>query len=258
MSKHIVSFNDVSMHFSGVKAIDNLSFSVEKDQIFGIIGPNGAGKTTVFNVLSGIYIPSGGEVCYHEKIINRLPPHKITASGIARTFQNIRLFEKQSVLDNLKIGRYSQIRYGLLDVFLDSRKKNREEKTITLDCLEILDFLGLAEKAAVKAGSLPYGEQRRVEIARALSCKPEILLLDEPAAGMNPAEIDALNELIVKIRKHFSLTILLVEHQMRLVMEISDEILVMNFGKKIALGDPVSIRNNNDVLEAYLGRANKK
>ena len=258
MSNTIIAFNDVSMYFSGVKAIDNLSFSIEKDQIFGIIGPNGAGKTTVFNVLSGIYIPSSGVVSYHEKPINRLPPHKITASGIARTFQNIRLFEKQSVLDNLKIARYSQIRYGLWDVFLDSRKKNKEEDAITADCLEILDFLGLAGKSAVKAGSLPYGEQRRVEIARALSCKPKVLLLDEPAAGMNPAEIDALNELIVNIRKHFSLTILLVEHQMRLVMGISDEILVMNFGRKIALGDPVSIRNNNDVLEAYLGRVNVK
>ena len=254
MSENIVSFNNVSMFFGGVKAIDSLSFSVEKDQIFGIIGPNGAGKTTVFNVLSGMYIPTSGEVRYREKTINRLPPHIVTASGIARTFQNIKLFEQQSVLENLKVARYSQIRYGLLDVFLNSRKKIREEEEIDADCLEILKFLNLADKAAVKAGSLPYGEQRRVEIARALSCKPEVLLLDEPAAGMNHFEIDALNELIVNIRKHFSLTILLVEHQMRLVMGISNEIMVMNFGKKMALGDPVSIRNNDDVLEAYLGK----
>ena len=248
MSEQIVSFNDVSMHFSVVKAIDNLTFSVAKNQIFSIIGPNGAGKTTVFNVLSGMYIPTGGEVRYHEKVLNRLPPHKITSSGIARTFQNIKLFEKQSVLDNLKVARYSQIRYGLLDVFLDTPAKKREEKAITGDCLAILDFLGLADKASAKAGSLPYGEQRRVEIARALSCKPEVLLLDEPAAGMNPAEVDTLNALIADIRKRFSLTILLVEHQMRLVMEISDEIMVMNFGRKMVSGDPVSIRNNNDVL----------
>jgi branched-chain amino acid transport system ATP-binding protein len=250
----ILSFKDVAMHFGGVKAIDGLSFSVEKGRIFGIIGPNGAGKTTVFNVLSGMYIPTEGEVRYRDKLINRLPPHVVAAGGIARTFQNIRLFEQQTVLDNLKVARYSQIRYGLPDVFLNSSKKRREEDALDADCYGILDFLGLETRAALKAGSLPYGEQRKVEIARALSCKPELMLLDEPAAGMNPAEIDELNRLILGIRDHFNLTILLVEHQMRLVMEICDEIMVMNFGKKMALGDPASIRNNDEVLEAYLGK----
>ncbi|MDR0362936.1 MAG: ABC transporter ATP-binding protein [Planctomycetota bacterium] len=254
MSAPVASFDNVSMHFGGLKAIDGLSFSVAKGKIVGIIGPNGAGKTTVFNVLSGVYTPTAGEIRFNGQLINALRPHVITGRGVARTFQNIRLFERQSVLDNLRAACCAHIKYGILDVMLSTGRMHREEREIETGCMDILSFLGLADKAGVKAGALSYGDQRRVEIARALACKPELLLLDEPAAGMNPAEMDLLNELIVRVRDHYTLTILLVEHQMRLVMGICDEILAINFGRKMAMGVPAEIRSNEQVLEAYLGK----
>lgn len=254
MSAPVVAFDNISMHFGGLKAIDELSFSVAKGKIVGIIGPNGAGKTTVFNVLTGVYTPTAGEMLFKGQRLNELPPHVITSNGIARTFQNIRLFEMQSVLDNLKVACYGHIKYGIYDVVMSSGRMRREERDIEERCMQILTFLGLADKATQKAGALPYGAQRRVEIARAMACQPELLLLDEPAAGMNPTEIDQLNELIVRVRDHYELTILLVEHQMRLVMEICDEILAINFGRKMAMGEPAEIRNNEQVLEAYLGK----
>jgi len=257
MSKEkIISLKNVSMHFGGIKAIDDISFEVEKGKIFGVIGPNGAGKTTIFNVLTGVYIPTAGEIYYRDKLLNKLMPHVITGNGIARTFQNIRLFDDQSVFDNLKIAHYSHTNYGIFDVFISSKKFKAEEERIERECMEILTFLKLDYLAHQKAGSLPYGAQRKVEIARALSSKPEVILLDEPAAGMNPAEIDELNKLIVDIRDHYDLTILVVEHQMRLVMEICEEILVVNFGKKLAMGEPEKVKSNPAVLEAYLGKAN--
>lgn len=254
MSAPVVAFDNISMHFGGLKAIDELSFPVNKGKIIGIIGPNGAGKTTVFNVLTGVYTPTAGEMLFKGQRLNELPPHVITSNGIARTFQNIRLFEMQSVLDNLKVACYGHIKYGISDVILSSGRMRREERDIEERCMQILTFLGLADKAGQKAGALPYGAQRRVEIARAMACQPELLLLDEPAAGMNPTEIDQLNELIVRVRDHYELTILLVEHQMRLVMGICDEILAINFGRKMAMGEPAEIRNNEQVLEAYLGK----
>jgi branched-chain amino acid transport system ATP-binding protein len=242
------------MYFGGIKAIDDVDFDVEKGKLFGIIGPNGAGKTTIFNVITGVYIPTSGEIYFRDKLLNKLMPHTIIKSGIARTFQNIRLFDEQTVLDNLRIAQFSHTRYGLSDVFLTSRKFKEEEERIENESMEILNYLNLAELADKRAGALPYGEQRRVEIARALSCHPEVLLLDEPAAGMNPAEIQELNQLILKIRDHYDLTIMVVEHQMRLVMEICEEILVLNFGKKLALGNPEELKANPAVLEAYLGK----
>lgn len=250
----IVSFKNVCMYFGGVKAIDDISFDVDEGQVFGIIGPNGAGKTTIFNVLSGIYKPTSGDIYFHNRRINNLPPNYITGNGITRTFQNIRLFENQTVLDNLKIAHYSHIRYGIIDVIFTSNRFKKEEERIEEESLAILDFMNLTAYAEQKAGALPYGAQRRIEIARALSCKPEVLLLDEPAAGMNPVEIDELNQLILKIRNQFNLTVLVVEHQMRLVMEICNEILVTNFGRKLAIGKPNDIKNNPEVLEAYLGK----
>jgi branched-chain amino acid transport system ATP-binding protein len=252
----ILSLKDVCMYFGGIKAIDNISFDVEKGKIFGIIGPNGAGKTTIFNVITGMYIPNSGSIYYRDKLINSWMPHTITGNGIARTFQNIRLFDDQTVLDNLKIAHYSHIGYGLFDVFFSTRRFKNEEKRVDEYCMEILQFLKLDHLAQQKAGSLPYGAQRRVEIARALSCKPEIILLDEPAAGMNPAEIDGLNDLIRSIRDQYRLTVLVVEHQMRLVMEICEEILVVNFGKKLVIGKPEQVKTDPAVLEAYLGKAN--
>lgn len=250
----VISLNNVSMYFGGIKAIDDISFGVEKGKVFGIIGPNGAGKTTVFNVITGLYVPTSGEIYYKDRLLNNLMPHQITGNGIARTFQNIRLFDEQTVLDNLKISQYSHINYGLFDVFLTTKKFRQEEARIEENSKEILDFLNLNHLADKKAGELPYGEQRRVEIARALSSNPEIVLLDEPAAGMNPNEIDDLNDLILKIRDHYGLTVLVIEHQMRLVMEICEEILVLNFGKKLAIGKPDQLKNDPAVLEAYLGK----
>jgi branched-chain amino acid transport system ATP-binding protein len=253
----ILTFDKVSMHFGGVKAIDDLSFEIHRNEIVGIIGPNGAGKTTVFNVLSGVYIPTAGDVIFNKKKLNSMPAHAIINSGIARTFQNIRVFGSMSVLDNVKVAYFGHTRYGILDIFTNSSKKRSEEKEIHEEALSILKAVGIADKADAIASSLPYGDQRRLEIARALACKPEILLLDEPAAGMNPNEIDELNKMIVSIKAKFGLTIILVEHQMRLIMGICERIIVMNFGKSLAIGTPSEIRNHKDVLEAYLGKGRK-
>jgi branched-chain amino acid transport system ATP-binding protein len=253
-NESIISLENVCMYFGGIKAIDDVTFGVQKGKIFGIIGPNGAGKTTIFNVITGRYVPTSGLINYRDTLLNKLMPHTITGNGIARTFQNIRLFEDQTVLDNLKISHYSHTMYGLFDVLITSRRFKEEEERIDVECREILEFLGLSQLADTKAGALPYGDQRRVEIARALSSNPEVLLLDEPAAGMNPTEIHDLNQLILKIRDHYDLTIMVVEHQMGLVMEICEEILVLNFGKKLAIGKPEQLKSDPAVLEAYLGK----
>jgi branched-chain amino acid transport system ATP-binding protein len=253
----LIQFDTVSMHFGGIKAVDDVSFCVYPGQIFGIIGPNGAGKTTIFNVLSGVYVPSKGVVYADGKPVNNLPPHKIIGTMVGRTFQNIRLFNDLTVLDNLKIAQYCKIQYTLKDALLVTKKFKEEEERIEAESIEVLKFLDLSDKAHIIAGTLPYGAQRRVEIARALVSKPKVLLLDEPAAGMNGSEIDELNMFISKIRSDFNLTVLLVEHQMKLVMNVCDEILVLNFGKKLVIGKPEEIRTNKQVLEAYLGKARK-
>lgn len=256
-TESIITFKNVCMHFGGVKAVDNLSFEIHPNEIVGIIGPNGAGKTTVFNVLTGVYVPTSGEIFFKDRKLNRIPAHAIISNGISRTFQNIRLFSHLSVLDNVRVAFYGQIQYKLWDIFFNTRKKRQEEERLKEEALDLLKAVGLENSANTQSSNLSYGEQRRLEIARALACKPEVLLLDEPAAGMNPNEVDDLNNTILALKERYGLTILLVEHQMRLVMGICDRIIVMNFGKTLAIGSPAEIRNNKEVLEAYLGKAHK-
>ena len=239
--------------FGGLTAVDSVSFEVEKNSIFGLIGPNGAGKTTFFNMISGVFTPTSGKVFLEHKDITGMLPHRICGEmDIARTYQNINLFEKLTVRENVLIGFHKHVKSTLWDNIVRSRKQRQEEREFSEKCMEILDFMEIADKGDFLAKNLSYGDQRRVEIARALATNPKLLLLDEPAAGMNTNEKLELAELIQKINA-FGITILLVEHDMRLVMNITRQICVLNFGKKIAFGTPSEIQNNPEVIKAYLG-----
>jgi len=249
---------DVSKHFGGVKAVNGATVSVERGAIVSLIGPNGAGKTTLFNTITGMYPVTDGRIVFHDPggaahtITNRRPD-KITRLGIARTFQNIRLFKAMSVLDNVKIGLHPRTKCGVVDAVFPFPWRMREEREITDACLEYLAFVGLAGHEADEAGSLAYGEQRALEIARALATHPSLLLLDEPAAGLNPTETATLMALIRKIRSR-GITVLLIEHDMRLVMEISEHIYVLDHGEIICEGGPEKVRCDPQVIEAYLGQ----
>lgn len=249
----MLSMNEVTMRFGGLNAVSGLSLEVGEREVIGLIGPNGAGKTTVFNMLTGIYTPTEGSVSYKGKIINGIKPHKISSLGMARTFQNIRLFSELSVGDNVRIANTSKTGYTIAEAILRLPRFTREEERLDRKVGELLGLFGLYEKREEKAKNLSYGEQRRLEIVRALATDPKILLLDEPAAGMNPRETSELMNLIVRLRNEFDVSILLIEHDMKLVMGICDRINVLNFGKKIAHGTPSEIRNNTDVIKAYLG-----
>lgn len=256
----VLKVNNLSKSFGGIKAVTDINLSIEKGEIIGLIGPNGAGKTTFFNLLTGIYTPTSGEIEYDlsNKVTSKdLKPHKMTRYGISRTFQNIRLFQDMTVVDNVLIGFHSGLKYGVVASFLRLPSYYKSEKNTYEEALKLLNKFNLLDKKDNFARNLSYGDQRRLEIVRALAAHPKLLLLDEPAAGMNPKETHELMELIKWIREAFNLTIILIEHDMSLVMKICERIFVFNYGNLIASGTSDEIQKNDIVIKAYLGEEAK-
>lgn len=253
----VLKVSGLTKNFGGLAAVSNVNLEIEERELIGLIGPNGAGKTTLFNLLTGVYDPSEGKIELNVdgtmKSIGGLKPYVITGLGLARTFQNIRLFKNMTVLDNVKLAMNKSVSYSTLAAILRLPSYYREEQRVLEEAVKLLEVVGLAEKQTTLAKNLPYGQQRKLEIARALAAKPKILFLDEPAAGMNPQETTELTELIHQIKEQFNLTVVLIEHDMSLVMKICERIYVLDYGKCIAHGTPEAIKNNRRVIEAYLG-----
>lgn len=253
MSETLLKVSDLTMRFGGLLAVDSVGFEVKNDEVFAIIGPNGAGKTTVFNCVGGFYKPTGGEIIMGGKPITGLPSHKVAHHGLVRTFQNVRLFKQLTVLENLLVAQHTQVESRLLPGLLKLKSYQRAEAEALERAAKWLDFMGLRQYANREAGNLAYGHQRRLEIARCMITKPRLLMLDEPAAGLNPQEKRDLQHLIDQLRREFGVAVLLIEHDMSLIMGISDRILVMEHGKPIMTGTPDQVRNDERVIKAYLG-----
>ncbi|MEV4544864.1 ABC transporter ATP-binding protein [Micromonospora echinaurantiaca] len=253
MSDEILRFTDVRLSFAGVRAIDGVSFTVGRQELFAVIGPNGAGKTSIFNVLSGVYRPQSGQVVFDGVDLVGRRPHQIAALGLARTFQNVELFANLTVLENLLLGRHHHIRYGPLAAVLWRGRARRAELAARAAVEEIVDFLELEQWRRMPVGLLPYGVQKRVELGRALAMEPKLLLLDEPVGGMNLEETEDMARYILDVREELGIPVVLVEHDMGLVMDLADRVLVVDFGQPVATGTPAEIQHHPDVIRAYLG-----